>query len=137
MMHFLSSIGAFAGNLIAALLLISAFVFIYVRTTPYVEREQIANGNAAVAIALGGALIGYAVVLARAISFSEWIGEMVLWGLVGLCVQVAGHFILALDVARVEDARHEVAEPDASVLLAEDPGRQHVVSRTQSVDPVH
>ena len=95
MMHVLSSIGAFAGNLIAALLLISAFVFIYVRTTPYVEREQIANGNAAVAIALGGALIGYAVVLARAISFSEWIGEMVLWGLVGLCVQVAGHFILA------------------------------------------
>lgn len=95
MMHFLASIGAFIAHLALALALVAGFVWAYLWTTPHDERALIRKGNAAAAIGLGGALIGYAIVLSRAISFSEGMLEVVLWGLIGLGVQVAGHLLLA------------------------------------------
>lgn len=107
MMHFLASIGAFALHLAAAVALTGLFTLAYMRTTPHQELELIRRGNAAAALGLGGALIGYAIVLARTISFSEWIGETILWGLIALAVQVIGHMLLSRFMPRLYVAIEE------------------------------
>ena len=68
---------------------------------------MIRKGNAAAAIGLGGAMIGFALVLSRAISFSTGLGEVILWGLVGLIVQVAGHWVLSRFQPRLYEAIEE------------------------------
>ncbi len=95
MMHFLASIGAFLAYLAASVALMGVFVLSYMSTTPHDEKEQIRKGNAAAALGLAGALVGYAMVLSRAVSYSENLLEVFLWGLIGLVVQVAGHVVLA------------------------------------------
>ena len=107
MMHFLSSIGAFALHLAAGLILLGLFVMAYVRTTPHHEMELIRKGNAAAAFGIGGAMIGYAIVLSRAISFSDGLLEVLVWGLIGLVVQVAGHWILSRFMPRLYVAIEE------------------------------
>ena len=53
---------------VVALLLLAAFVAIYVRVTPYREFVLIRGGNIAAAISLTGALIGFVLPLASAIA---------------------------------------------------------------------
>ena len=95
MAAFLSAFLAFFMHLVVALLLTGVFLLAYVRTTPHQEYELIAKGNAAAALGLMGALIGFAIVLSRAIVVSQGLGETLLWGLIGLCVQAAGHWALS------------------------------------------
>lgn len=101
MMHFLESIAAFALHLAASLAICAIFLAAYMRTTPHSEFELIRKGNAAAALGLVGALIGFAIVQSRAISFSDNIWETCLWGLVGLVVQVAGHWLLSRFMPRL------------------------------------
>lgn len=107
MVHFLGAIGAFAAHLLAALVLLGVFVFAYAKTTPHDELALIRKGNSAAAIGFGGALIGYAIVLARAIAYSENVFETLLWGAIGLIVQVAAHVLLARFVPRLYQAIEE------------------------------
>lgn len=101
MLHFLGAIGAFALHLAVAIALVGGFLLAYMRTTPHDEWPLIQKGNVAAAIGLGGALIGYAIVLSRAITYSDGVLEVVLWGLIGLAVQVAGHVLLARFMPRL------------------------------------
>lgn len=107
MVHFLQSIGAFAVHLFAALALLGGFLLAYARTTPHDELGLIRKGNTAAAIGFGGALVGYAFVLSRAISYSDNVLETILWGLVGLIVQIAGHMLLARVMPRLYSAIEE------------------------------
>lgn len=95
MAAFLTAFFAFLMHLVAALLLTGLFLLAYVRTTPHQEHELIRRGNAAAALGLMGALIGFAIVLSRAIMVSHGVGETLLWGVIGLAVQVAGHWALS------------------------------------------
>ncbi len=95
MAAFLVAFFAFLMHLAVALLLTGVFLLAYMRSTPHQEYEQIAKGNAAAALGLVGALIGFAIVLSRAIVISQGIGEVILWGLIGLAVQAAGHWALS------------------------------------------
>ncbi|MFM9943564.1 MAG: DUF350 domain-containing protein [Hyphomicrobiaceae bacterium] len=104
MMHFLGSIGAFALHLAVGLGLIGLFLFAYSKSTPHDELALIRKGNAAAAFGIGGAMVGFAIVLSRAIGFSENIGETVLWGLIGLLVQIAGHWVLSRAMPRLYTA---------------------------------
>lgn len=107
MVEFLTSVLAFLAHLFVAIGLIGAFFFIYVRTTPHEEHELIRKGNAAAALGLVGALIGFAIVLARAITVSNGIGETLVWGLIGLVVQAAGHWVLSMWLPRLYAAIEE------------------------------
>ncbi len=69
------------------------FVAIYVMITPHREFTLIREGNSAAAISLGGALIGYTIPLAKAVSQSEGMMDMVLWSGVALVAQVVAYFI--------------------------------------------
>ncbi len=107
MMHFLASVGAFALHLVVGVLLLGAYGYLYTRTTPHDEIALIRKGNASAAFGFGGALIGFAIVVSRAIGFSEHVGEVVVWGLIGLAVQVAGHWLLSRALPRLYSAIEE------------------------------
>jgi putative membrane protein len=72
------------------------FVAIYVMITPHREFTLIREGNSAAAISLGGALIGYTIPLAKAVSQSEGMHDMLLWSGVALVAQVVAYGITRL-----------------------------------------
>ncbi|MGL4766476.1 MAG: DUF350 domain-containing protein [Formosimonas sp.] len=78
---------AFLAYFSAGLVLLFAFIMIYVRLTPYKEIELIRNGNRTAALALAGNVLGYAVVLYTAMAHSVSWGDMLFWALVGLLMQ--------------------------------------------------
>jgi putative membrane protein len=122
MLHFLNSIGAFALHLAVGIGLFAVFVAAYQRTTPHNELELIRNGNTAAAIGLAGALIGFAIVQSRMIAYSDGIAETVLWALIGLSVQVAGHWALSRFMPRIyaaiEDGEVASGITKAAVAIA-------------------
>lgn len=104
MLDFITSLLAFAAHLFVALGLVGLFLLAYVRTTPHEEYELIGRGNAGAALGLVGALVGFAIVLSRAIVVSHGVGETIVWGLIGIAVQVAGHLVLSRCLPRLYKA---------------------------------
>jgi putative membrane protein len=64
------------------------FSVIYVRITGHPEIRLIREGNASAAIAFGGALIGFALPLSKAIAQASTVPDCVLWGALALVVQL-------------------------------------------------
>ncbi len=64
------------------------FIAIYVTVTPHREFKLIRQGNIAAAVSLGGALLGYIIPLAKAVSQSESMRDMLLWSVVALVAQL-------------------------------------------------
>lgn len=80
---------AFLQYFVAALLLLAAFLAVYVRVTPYNEFELIGQNNAAAAISLAGACIGFALPMAAAIYFTHDLIEMIKWAAITGAAQIA------------------------------------------------
>ncbi len=80
---------AFLQYFVAALLLLGAFLAVYVRVTPYNEFELIKQDNAAAAISLAGACIGFALPMAAAIYLTHDLLEMVKWAAITGAAQIA------------------------------------------------
>lgn len=72
------------------------FLLIYVLITPWREFTLIRGGNAAAAVALIGALLGFCLPLANTIAQSASLVDVVLWSLVALVVQVIVHVVMRL-----------------------------------------
>jgi putative membrane protein len=72
------------------------FVAVYVAVTPHHEFRLIREGNTAAAVSLGGAILGYTVPLAKAVSQSESIADMLLWSGVALVAQLVAYGITRL-----------------------------------------
>ena len=100
----LAGLPAFLLYFALGLLLLAAFLAIYVAVTPYKEIALIREGNAAAAISLGGATIGYVLPLSRAIAQSVSVVDMLAWGGVALVAQVAVYFVVARTVPRFPEA---------------------------------
>lgn len=79
-----------------ACLAVVVFVAIYVAVTPHREFRLIREGNTAAAISLGGAILGYTIPLAKSVSQSENIAEMLLWSGVALIAQLVAYGIARL-----------------------------------------
>jgi putative membrane protein len=94
--HLLSVLPAFLAYLAVAVVLLAAFVLVYVNVTPYHEFELIRTGNTAAAISLSGALFGFALPVANVIAHSDTIADLLAWGAIAGLIQ-----ILAYLVARV------------------------------------
>jgi uncharacterized membrane protein YjfL (UPF0719 family) len=72
---------------------------------PYREIALIREGNAAAAASLSGAILGFVLPLASAITHSVSLLDMAVWGLIALVVQllvygVAARFLLLPDLGR-------------------------------------
>lgn len=85
---------AFLQYFATALLLLAAFLAVYVRVTPYNEFELIRQNNTAAAISLAGACIGFALPMAAAIYFTHDLIEMVKWAVITGLTQIAVFAVL-------------------------------------------
>jgi putative membrane protein len=94
----LAGLPAFLLYFALGLLLLAAFLAIYIAVTPYKEIALIREGNAAAAISLGGATIGYVLPLSRAIAQSVSVVDMLAWGGVALVAQIVVYFVVARTV---------------------------------------
>jgi putative membrane protein len=94
--HFLATLPNFLAYLGIAVVLLTAFMAIYLYVTPYDEIALIRNNNMAAAISLSGALLGFAMPIANVIAHSDTLLDLVVWGVIAGVVQ-----LLAWGVARV------------------------------------
>jgi len=84
----LQGLGAFATYFGVSLGLLIAFVLIYVTITPYKEIQLIRENNTAAALSFTGALSGFVIPLGSAVAHSVSLADMLIWGLVAMCVQI-------------------------------------------------
>src|SRR4051812_23336601 len=79
-----------------ALIIAALFVAIYIQITPYPELALIREGNTAAAISLGGALVGFALPLAKAVAQSSSILDMLVWTVVAFVAQLIAFYVVRL-----------------------------------------
>jgi putative membrane protein len=101
-----------------SVVLLVTFLTVYTRVLPLHEWRLIREGNAAVALVLGGAMLGFAVPLATAIVRSGNLADMAVWAVVSLLLQLAcfGALRIWRRDASVALARGDMAE--ATLLAA-------------------
>ncbi|MFN4040308.1 MAG: DUF350 domain-containing protein [Brevundimonas sp.] len=109
---------AFVIAFVAAVTFFSAFKFVYQMITPYNERTLIREGNTAAAIALGGALIGYVLPLASALSQTVSLAEFAAWALLAGVIQILAFIVVSRLLYRALASRIEAGETAAGVYLA-------------------
>lgn len=83
---------SFISHFVSALALLFLFISIYIRVTPYREIQLIREGNSAAAASLSGAVLGYCIALSSSVSHSVDLTDMLIWGLIGLMVQILAFF---------------------------------------------
>jgi putative membrane protein len=75
-------------HLLVSLALLVAGAAIYVRVTPFQERELIDQGNTAAGTVLGGAVLALAIPQAALLATSGRLLDIVVWGVVALVLQL-------------------------------------------------
>jgi putative membrane protein len=76
--------------------LLAIGVTIYVRLTPFHERELVAGGNAAAGTVLAGAILALAIPLAAMLATSGTLLDVLVWGVVALILQLLTLGVVAL-----------------------------------------
>jgi putative membrane protein len=84
----LEAVNGYFLHFLAGVILVLVFSAVYIRMTPYPEFKLIREGNVAPAVSFSGALLGFVISLASAISQSVSFLDMMVWALVALVVQV-------------------------------------------------
>ncbi len=113
----LDSLVAFIIYFGTAVLLLAAFLALYTLVTPVRDWELIRAGNAAAALALGGAVLGFCIPLAMAIARSHSLPDMVLWAAIALVVQLASYMVVRF-LRRHENGGLESGDMAEAILLA-------------------
>jgi putative membrane protein len=94
------------------------FKVIYQAVTPYRERDLIRQGNVAAAVALGGALIGYVLPLASALSQTVSLPEFAAWATLAGVIQIVTFVAVRMVAMPDVKARIEGGELSAAIYLA-------------------
>ena len=100
----ISNLPAFASFFVTAIILMLAFLAIYVRITPYNELALIRAGNEAAAVSLGGAVIGFALPIAVSVAVSHNLYAMIGWGVVASVVQLLAFIAARLALPRLNES---------------------------------
>lgn len=100
-----------------AIVAVLVFVAIYVTITPHREFHLIRQGNSAAAISLSGAILGYTIPLAKAVSQSESIPDMLIWSGVALLSQLVAYGIGRLILPQLS-AHVDEGKTASSIFLA-------------------
>ncbi len=95
-----------------------AFKLIYQWVTPYHERSLIRDGNPAAAVTLGGALIGYVLPLASALSHTVSLPEFAAWAVLAGVIQIVAFVVISRLAFRNFVARIEAGEIAAGLYMA-------------------
>lgn len=114
---FAASALAFLVAFVVAGLFTVAFKVVYQWVTPHDEAKLIAEGNTAAAIALGGALLGYVIPLASALSHTISLIEFCAWAALAGVIQIAAFTLIRMVVMKDVSARIERGEIAAGIYL--------------------
>lgn len=95
-----------------------AFKVIYQWITPYKERDLIRAGNSAAAIALAGALVGYVLPLASALSHTVSLLEFAAWAMLAGVIQIVAFTAVRMIALRDVKARIEAGEVSIGIYMA-------------------
>ncbi|MBV6824030.1 DUF350 domain-containing protein [Pseudomonas sp. PD9R] len=107
----------FVSYIVGAAVLFALFQFIYTRITPHKEFELIREGNVAAAIALGGAMIGFAIPASNVIAYSISILDFVVWAVIAAFVQLLAFLTTSL-VLKGASERIQKGEIAAGIYVA-------------------
>ena len=115
--HFLATLPNFLAYFAAAIVLLAAFVAIYLFITPYDEIRLIRNNNVAAAVSLSGAVLGFAMPIANVIAHSDTLLDLLVWSAIAGLVQLAAWLVarVALPTLKEDIAANRVAP---AVLVA-------------------
>ncbi|MGC2200725.1 MAG: DUF350 domain-containing protein [Stellaceae bacterium] len=85
-------------QVVACAVLLAIGVMIYIRLTPFHEREMVVDGNAAAGTMLAGAIVALAIPLAAMLATSSTLIDILVWGVVALILQLLtlGVVVLAM-----------------------------------------
>ncbi len=115
---FLEGAGHFVVAFGIACVLLAIFKRVYQVSTPYNERDLIAANNPAAAIALGGAIIGFALPLASALSVTVNPIEFTAWGVLAGVIQIVASLVVRRFVVRDLAAQIEGGNVANAIYLA-------------------
>ncbi|RON00115.1 DUF350 domain-containing protein [Pseudomonas brassicacearum] len=107
----------FVSYIIGAALLFAIFQFVYTRITPHKEFELIRSGNTAAAIALSGAIIGFAIPASNVIAYSVSLLDFAVWALIAAVVQLLAFLMTNLVLKGISE-RIRNGEIAAAIYVA-------------------
>lgn len=105
--QYLSTLPNFIAWLLTGVALTIAFAAAYMLITPQREMTLIREGNVSAAISLGGALLGFVLPIASAISHGIDIRDLITWGIVALVVQLLAYASLRMMIRELPRAIEE------------------------------
>lgn len=114
----IQALSSFFSYLLTAAALLGAFVFLYELFTPYREFKLIKENNAAAAVTLAGAMLGFTFPLISSIYYTQSLTEMALWAAITGCVQLAVFTVMRRWAADIEKGRVAPAILLASASIA-------------------
>jgi putative membrane protein len=85
-------------QVVACAALLAVGVAIYIRLTPFRERQIVAGGNAAAGTMLAGAILALAIPLAAMLATSGTLLDILVWGVMALILQLLTLGIVALSM---------------------------------------
>ncbi|QZP33830.1 DUF350 domain-containing protein [Pseudomonas sp. DR48] len=112
-----AAVFGFVSYLLGAAVLFALFQFIYTRITPHKEFELIRSGNVAAAIALGGAIVGFAIPASNVIAYSISILDFAVWAVIAALVQLLAFLVTSL-VLKGTSERIRKGEIAAGIYVA-------------------
>jgi putative membrane protein len=109
-------------NFLIAIGIASAFLvlfqYIYQAITPQDERKLIREGNVAAALPFAGAIIGFALPVASALSQTESMVEFAAWATLAGVIQIVAFLVVRALVVKDVHARIERGEVATGIYLA-------------------
>ena len=102
--HFLATLPNFLAYLGTAIVLLVAFVAIYLYVTPYDEINLIRANNTAAAISLSGAVLGFAMPIANVIAHSDTLADLAVRGVIAGAVQLLAWMVARVALPRLKEA---------------------------------
>jgi putative membrane protein len=119
--QYLSTLPNFIAWLSTGVALTVAFAAAYMLITPQREITLIRQGNVSAAISFGGALLGFVLPLASAISHGIDIRDLITWGIVALVVQLLAYVFLRIMIRElpraIEDNKISIATFSATISI--------------------
>lgn len=115
----IAGLGNFALYFAVSIILLFAFKIIYAFVTPHDEWKLVKEDkNQAAAIGFGGAIIGFSIALAGAVSNSGSLVDFVVWGVVAIIAQSVAFALLRFTFMPKIAERIDQNEVSAGTILA-------------------
>ena len=91
-------------------------VVVYTWITPYEDIKLVRQGNGAAAVALGGAILGFAIPIAASLAGSVTLLDILLWGALTVVIQIVAFKIVDFVLIGLP-RRIQAGEMPAAILL--------------------